>query len=110
VSGHSIELQLDSRDGVTAKFVCHEDDHGPCRWICGLECPVWDSECLEHHPRQRVDYCNPLEFVDNDDAYWWEKYVGEETPARSGPIVFVWQSDEWYGWRYAEDGSTPSCQ
>lgn len=101
---HTIHTLIDN-DGLTVEFVCHEDDHGPCRWVCGLACEIWTDVCLESHPRQRVGYCNPLEFINNDDSEFWEKYCGEpNVEFRSGPIELIWDNGvDTYRWKYRDD-------
>lgn len=101
---HTIHALVDN-DGLVIEFACHEDNHGPCRWTCGLDCETWGDECLNNHPRQRIEYCNPLEFITNDDSEWYEKYVGEpNVEFRSGPIDLIWiPSVDTYGWRYADE-------
>lgn len=98
MTGHSIALTLDA-DGVHAEFDCLEPDDGWCHQTCAFGCDISDRECLENHPREQVDYCNPIEYLATGDI-WYEQYIGEETEPRSGPVVFEWTSDNWYGWRY----------
>lgn len=98
MTGHRIELSLDSDSGISAQFVC-EEPGGLCHKTCTYGCEVWNADCLANHPHEVVKYCNCIEYVDNY-GMWWEQYIGEETEPRSGSIVFEWQSEEWYGWRY----------
>lgn len=100
MTGHRIELSLESDSGVTAHFVCEEPDSELCHHTCDYGCEIWNDDCIANHPHSTVKYCNCVEFVDNGGT-WWEQYVGEETEPRSGSIVFEWLG-EWYGWRYEE--------
>jgi len=102
---HRIAINIDSVYGLTAEFTCHSDDHGPCRWTCGLDCEIWDEECQTHHPRKRISYCNPLEFIHNDDSEWWEKYIGPpNAEVHCGAIDLIWDpSVDTYRWKYADD-------
>lgn len=97
---HRIALTLDT-DGVHAEFACDEPSDARCHLTCAFGCEVCDDAS---HPREEVDYCNPIEFLDNM-GLWYEQYIGEETEPRSGPIVFEWQRGEWYGWRYDDDAT-----
>ena len=101
-AGHTIELRLDA-DGVHAHFNCHDGKAGKCHETCAQECPVWDEDCLANHERTVIDYCNPIEFIDNT-GFWYESYIGTpDIEPHSGPVIFQWQPDEWYGWKYADD-------
>lgn len=98
MTGHRIELSLETDSGVSAHFVCEEPADSWCHESCEYGCEIFNNDCMANHPRELTQYCNPIEFVDNG-GMWWEQYIGEETEPRSGSIIFEWQSD-WYGWRY----------
>jgi len=98
---HSIELSLND-EGIHAEFRCDAGEDDNCHQVCAFGCEIFDDYCVTHHPREQVDYCNPVTFM-IEGGDWYESYIGEETEPRSGPITFEWTSSDWYGWRYEDE-------
>ena len=104
IAHHHIELMLDRYVGVGASFICDGEDGALCRMAC--HSPGCEEGCVpdSEHDVRPVDYCNLTEWLNNDDAYWWEMYAGDAHRAVSGPIEIMPRVDhEGMMWRYAAE-------
>jgi hypothetical protein len=98
-TAHRLVVEL-APGGIYGDIVCESDRDAYCRTTCrASEC---EEGCVdpEVHPRERVDYCNIVEFI--DDEGWQDTYDGPRTLLRSGWIVTYWNG-YCYEWCYVGD-------
>ncbi|MBF4578917.1 hypothetical protein [Frigoribacterium sp. VKM Ac-2530] len=120
---HTLELTIDHRHGISHKFRCIAPEGANCRLVCPDGCEEFsvgshltetlgdDRDWLQPLPEQEraaltrrhtlIDGgdCNPLLFLENDEAELWELYDGEPTGARAGHVALTWNGD-YVSWHY----------
>jgi hypothetical protein len=116
MSGHTMKVEITPWGRVDLTPVCHEGPLGLCRLECTVqECreegwspdvehvsPTGDFGDQEKHLLRPIDYCNPIEWITNDEGVD-ECFGGTvAAPISDGmPITFLWTGD-FYRWFVAE--------
>ena len=102
-----LEKNCDEAD-VALSIECQSPEGASCR----LTCPEGCEEYGEDHPHLLAstnDYCNAVEWIENDDESLHLSYSGDPTgsfPLHNGTEVdVIWEGD-YYSWRLSADSDT----
>ena len=102
---HSVTVECERADfWPRLRFACHAPEGADCRTVCPN--PECEEGCYHYgepgHERERVDYCNNVEWLENADEVAGDIF-GKPVTSITSSILISWENGEGGPlWRFAE--------